>query len=59
MIKLNRLIIREANSNDLSTLISWWASDELSKYVRFSHGIQTNVEKLKTELEKQNLYIKR
>ena len=53
MLKLKHIYIREAKVMDVETLVVWWATGELMKHVGFPSGIQTNIEKLRTELEIQ------
>lgn len=53
MIKLKHIYIREAKVTDVETLVVWWATGELMEHVGFPSGIQTNIEKLRTELEIQ------
>lgn len=53
MINLQHIKIREAKVTDVETLVVWWATGELMQHVGFPKGIQTNVEKLRTELEIQ------
>lgn len=55
MITLKHLIIREAFQTDVPTLISWWASEELMQHYGLTGGIQTDIDKLKTEIEKQEI----
>ena len=53
MLKLKHIYMREAKVMDVETLVVWWATGELMKHVGFPSGIQTNIEKLRTELEIQ------
>lgn len=54
IIKTNKIMVRPVQLEDASILVKWWNDGNLMKHVGFSKGLNTNIDKVKMQISKQN-----